>query len=117
MNIMEKDPTRRMRQLTTVNGVSSRTIRRAVRDLGLVSYVRRRCQLLSEATKAKRVEQDSKLLTWMRRARTDRLSQRIFFSDKMWTADKARNRQNDSYLASWSTRCHQSMCRIIPPQP
>ena len=52
-----------MRRLGKELQVSDRTIRRSMKDLGAVSYVRRRRQLLTDSTKAKRVMKGTKLLT------------------------------------------------------
>ena len=54
-NTIKASPTTSMRKQAKNLGVSKDTIRNAVRDLGLVSYVRRRRQLLSDATKEARV--------------------------------------------------------------
>ncbi|QQP58320.1 Hypothetical protein FKW44_003593 [Caligus rogercresseyi] len=51
-----------MRKQAKNLGVSKDTIRNAVQDLGLVSYVRRRRQLLSDASKETRVIKGKKLL-------------------------------------------------------
>ncbi|QQP54836.1 Uncharacterized protein FKW44_007804, partial [Caligus rogercresseyi] len=59
-------PTTSMRKQAKNLGVSKDTIRNAVQDLGLVSYVRRRRQLLSDASKETRVIKGKKLLTWMK---------------------------------------------------
>ncbi|QQP41319.1 Uncharacterized protein FKW44_015644 [Caligus rogercresseyi] len=55
-----------MRKQAKNLGVSKDTIRNAVQDLGLVSYVRRRRQLLSDASKETRAIKGKKLLTWMK---------------------------------------------------
>ncbi len=93
---IDADPTISMRQLAKEKNVTPRTIRKAVKQLGLISYVRRRRQLLSDTTKLTRVAKGKKLLTWMKH---DRSTVRIFSDKKMWTVDQARNRQNDRYLA------------------
>lgn len=94
---VEADPTNSMRTLAKVSGVDPKTIRIAVKDdLGFTSYVRRRRQLLSNATKANRVEKRVPLLTRLKR---DRSTVRIFSDKQLWTVDQARDRQNDRFLA------------------
>lgn len=91
------DPTQSMRKLGKELGVSKTTIRNAVGDLGLFSYVRRRRQLLSEKTKEMRVLKGKRLLSWMKKH--DRSTIRIFSDKKLWTVDQSRNSRNDRYLA------------------
>ncbi|QQP55895.1 Transposable element tcb2 transposase [Caligus rogercresseyi] len=85
-----------MRKQAKNLGVSKDTIRNAVQDLGLVSYVRRRRQLLSDASKETRVIKGKKLLTWMKHNGS---TVRIFSDKKLWTVDQVRNSRNDRYLA------------------
>ena len=64
---IEADPTRSMRKLAKDLGVSEFTIRNAVGQLGLHSYVRRRRQLLSTTSKNSRVERGKKLINWLKK--------------------------------------------------
>ncbi|QQP48937.1 Transposable element tcb2 transposase [Caligus rogercresseyi] len=82
---IEASPTTSMRKQAKNLGVSKDTIRNAVQDLGLVSYVRRRRQLLSDASKETRVMKGKKLLTWMKHNGS---TVRIFSDKKLWTVDQ-----------------------------
>jgi len=93
---IEADPTASIRSMAKDLGVSEKTIRRSVGDLGAFSYVRRKRQLLTEATKARRVEKGRKLLNWLK---SNSSTVRIFSDKKNWTVDQARNSRNDRYLA------------------
>ncbi|QQP55180.1 Transposable element tcb2 transposase, partial [Caligus rogercresseyi] len=85
-----------MRKQAKNLGVSKDTIRNAVQDLGLVSYVRRRRQLLSDASKETRGIKGKKLLTWMKHNGS---TVWIFSDKKLWTVDQVLNSRNDRYLA------------------
>ena len=94
---IEADPTRSMRKTAKDLNVSEGTIRNAVGLLGLHSYVRRRRQLLSAATKERRVERGKVLINWLKKKSPSTV---LVFSDKKnWTVDQARNAQNDRFLA------------------
>ncbi|QQP55790.1 Uncharacterized protein FKW44_000237 [Caligus rogercresseyi] len=93
---IEASPTTSTRKQAKNLGVSKDTIRNAVQDLGLVSYVRIRRQLLSDASKETRVIKGKKLLTWMNHNGS---TVRIFSDKKLWTVDQVRNSKNDRYLA------------------
>jgi len=94
---IEASPTTSMRQMAKNLDVSARTIRRAVKDLGAFSYVRRRRQLLSDALKARRLDKGTKLLNWLKSQ--PRSTIRIFSDKKNWTVDQKRNARNDRFLA------------------
>ncbi len=93
---IENAPTTSMRKMAKAMNVSEATIRRSVKDLGAVSYVRRRRQLLSDGTKQRRVTKGKKLLSWLK---SNGSTVRIFSDKKLWTVDQARNARNDRYLA------------------
>ena len=73
------------------------TMRKAVKDLGAHSYVRRRRQLLSQRAKETRVKKGKMLLNWLKKHNSSTI--RIFSDKKNWTVDQARNARNDRYLA------------------
>lgn len=64
---IEAVPTRSMRKMAKDLRVSEGTIRKAVGILGAHSYVRRRRQLLTTATKNSRVERGKRLLSWLKK--------------------------------------------------
>ena len=63
---IEADPTKSMQKLTLDLEVDEKTIRNAVKDLGLKSYIRRRRQLLTAKSKASRVEKGRKILSFLK---------------------------------------------------
>ena len=84
---IEADPTRSMRKLAKDLNVSEWTIRQAVGELGLHSYVRRRRQLLSNNAQISRVECGKKVLNWLKKKPASVV---LVFSDKKnWTVDQA----------------------------
>ncbi len=94
-------------------GVSEKTTRNAVKDLGAISYVRRHCQLLSEASKVTRVTKGKKLLNWMK---SNSSTVQIFStrSSGLWIKPETA-RMTDT----WPTMlrmCHQSTAASIQPQ-
>lgn len=94
---IEAMPTKSMVKLAKELKVSRTTIRRAVIMLGAHSYVKRRRQLLSEATKEKRLVRGKKLLSFLKKKKPSTV---LIFSDKKnWTVDQSRNSRNDRYLA------------------
>ncbi len=94
---IKANPTSSTRNLAKELGVGKTTIKRAVNDLGLKSYVRRHRQLLTEKNKEDRVTKCKKIINWLKHHPSTVL---IFSDKKMWTVDQSRNRQNDRYLAS-----------------
>ncbi len=94
---IEADPTRSMRKMSKDLSVSEFTIRKAVGQLGLHSYVRRRRQLLSKSTNNIRVERGKKIINWLKKKPSSVV---LVFSDKKnWMVDQSRNARNDRYLA------------------
>ncbi len=93
---IEASPTSSMRNMAKTLGVDEKTIRTSVKNLGAVSYVRRKRQLLTEAIKIRRVEKGKKLLSWMK---SNSSIIRIFSDKKNWTVGQTRNSRNDRYLA------------------
>ncbi len=93
---IEASPTTSMRKLAKELNVSEGLIRKAVKDLGAFSYVRRRRQLLTENSKRLRVERGKKLITWLKHNGS---TVRVFSDKKNWTVDQSRNARNDRYLA------------------
>ena len=73
------------------------TISRAVKDVGMKSYVIRFRALVSSKAKTMRVERSEQLLDWLH-IHPDTV---VIFSDKkIFTVDGHRNRQNDRYVAA-----------------
>lgn len=65
---ISQEPTMSIRKLSKEKNVGRETIRRAVKDLGLVSYRRRRRQLLTATVKASRVAKGNKLLSKLKKS-------------------------------------------------
>ena len=61
-----EDPTLSMVHVSKKVGVNERTIRRAIRDLGMSSYVRRVRALISAKARVKRVERSKDLQEWLK---------------------------------------------------
>ncbi len=93
---IEASPTTSKRAMAKDLGVSEKTIRTVVKELGAFSYVRRRRQLLTEQTKKSRVAKGKLLLWWLRKNPS---TVKIFSDKKMFVVDQARNARNDRYLA------------------
>jgi len=93
---IEADGSTSYREMGKALGVSKNTVWRACKDLGASSYVRRRRQLLTEATKANRVMKGKKLLNLLKKQGS---TVRIFSDKKNWNVDQSRNSQNDRFLA------------------
>ncbi len=62
---IEADPTMSMRKMARILKVSNSMMRLQVKDIGLKSYIRRHCQLLSKASKASWLDRGTKLITWL----------------------------------------------------
>ena len=94
---IEADPTRSMRKMAKDLNISEWTIRKAIGQLSLHSYVRRHRQLLSVTAKTSRVKRGKKLISWLKKKAPTKV---LVFSDKKnWTVDQSRNARNDRYLA------------------
>ncbi len=89
-------PTTSMRRLAKDLNCSKTTVNNAVRDLGAFSYVRRRRQILTPASKASRLTRVKGLLNWLKHHPA---TVKIFSDKKLWTVDQSRNSRNDRYLA------------------
>ncbi len=85
--------TKSMRTLAKETTMTEGTIRRAVNDLGLTSYVHCHHQLLTEATEQKRFEKEKKLLSWMKKEPGS--TAQIILDNEVWTVDQVRNSGND----------------------
>lgn len=95
-NIAE-DPGQSMRHLAQKMDVASSTIHRSVhQDLGFQSFVLRRRQLLTEATRENRKVKAQALLNDLRRNSAGLL--RFFSDEKNFIQDRKVNRQNDRWL-------------------
>ena len=96
-------PGKSMREIAKEVGMDEKTIRKAMHeDLSLKSYIRRQRQLPTTTNKANRVARCKLLVNWMKAHG----STIWIFSDKMaWTVDRARNAQNDRWLAFDPLRC------------
>jgi len=93
--LIDEDPTKFLRNLADL-GCSQTMIVTAVGDLGTKSYVCQCRQLLTSATKVKRVEKSKKLTMWLKHHGS---TVQIFSDKKIWRVDQARNSLNDRYLA------------------
>ncbi len=85
-------------------GLHRTTVAKIVKnDLGMKSYVRRRCQILSAENKARRLARARILLNRLKapEARTDGAQKLIFYSDeKNFQQDQAHNKRNDRWIAT-----------------
>ncbi|XP_011707025.1 PREDICTED: uncharacterized protein LOC105462195 [Wasmannia auropunctata] len=93
-----EDSGQSIRKLSSVVGVSEKTMRRIVEeDLRYNSYTIKVRQMLSEAARTKRVERCNLLLCSLKHNAAGRLK---FFSDeKIFTVDAKINQRNDHWLA------------------
>ncbi|CAK9829643.1 Transposable element Tcb1 transposase [Anthophora retusa] len=93
-----EDPGQSIRKLSSLVGVSEKTMRRIVEeDLRYKSYTIKVRQMLSEAARTKRVERCNLLLCSLRNNAAGRL--RFFSDEKIFTVDAKINRRNDRWLA------------------
>lgn len=94
---IRRNPARSMRGMARDYSVSRATIQRIVReDLKMVPYKHQQKQLLSEATRAKRLERSKLLLRWY----ADNPDVVVIFSDeKLFETTKKFNPQNDRILS------------------
>jgi hypothetical protein len=82
-----------MGQMTKEYQISPMTMHRLCRDdLGTYPYKLQKCQLLSGATKQKRLDRSKKLL---KRHRNGTHQNLIFSDEKLFTVEAAFNHQND----------------------
>lgn len=94
---IRRNPRRSMRKLAKEHQTSPMTMHRLCRkDLGMHPYKLQKCQLLSEATKMKRLERSKKLL---KRCKDGTLHNIIFSDEKLFTVEAAFNHQNDRILS------------------
>lgn len=94
---IKKDSALSMRKVAKKANVHESTVRRAVKQLGMKSYVRRQRQLITEKTRKTREAKAKVLLNWVKHHGN---VIKIFSDEKLWTVDQARNSRNDRYLAS-----------------
>ncbi len=94
---VRRNPARSMSKMAKEYDVSRRTISRVIKDdLGLHPYKLKRRQLLSEATKLKRLQRAKVLKSWY----TDNPDVIVIFSDeKLFTVSRKFNPQNDRVLS------------------
>ena len=97
-NEIEADPTKLMQKLALDLEVNEKTIRNALKDLGLKSYVRWRRQLLTAKSKASRGERGRKILNFLKSKSPSTVL--VFSNKKNCTVDQARNARNDRYLTN-----------------
>ena len=103
-----------MRALAKERDVSDSTVRLAVADLGLKSYVRRERQLLTTVGKEKRFRKGKALLSWLKGHGG---VVKIFTDEKNWTVDQARNARNDRFLTTSPANVPPSCGRSTRPRP
>jgi len=88
---------RSINKMASEASVSRRTMQRIVReDLGLKAYKLQKRQLLSEATKAKRLARCKWLLQWIRQNQTASI---LWTDEKLFTVEAVHNHQNDRILS------------------
>ncbi len=83
---IEADPTTSMRMMARDLKVTDSTVRVKVREMGLKSYVKRHCQLLSNVVQKGQGGQGARRISWFKH---HRLTLWIFSDKKMWTVDQA----------------------------
>lgn len=95
---IRNNPGTSLRKMSTILGMSKTTMRRiAEEDLRYTSYVLKVRQMLTEATKIKRIARCKLLLSSLKHEASGRIK---FFSDeKIFTIDAKVNRKNDRWLA------------------
>ena len=94
---VRRNPARSMRKLAKEEGVSHATMQRIVKkDLNLIPYKKVKVQLLSNATKAKRLTRSKVLLDEVRRGMKVPI---LFTDEKLFTIQSVHNTQNDRILA------------------
>lgn len=86
-----------MKTLARDRHVSKSTICRAVRDLGMRSYSRRRMNLLTERAKEMRRERAPKVLNLLKHRGGD---VRVFLDEKKFVVDEVANRRNSRAIVS-----------------
>ncbi len=94
---IEADLMRSMWKLAKDLNVSKGTIHKAMGMLRLHLCERRRRQLLTMASKKKRVGRGKKIISWLKKKPSSTI---LVFSDKKnWTVDQSHNARNNHYLA------------------
>ena len=95
---IRRDPRRSMNKMAKDEGVSYPTMWRACRvDLGMTPYKKQRRQVLSEATKAKRLKRGRELLKILK----DGTCPPVLWTDeKLFTVEAVHNVQNDRVLGT-----------------
>ncbi len=97
MDIVEENPTIRIREAAHLAGVGTMTASRAIHDdLGLKSFSRTPKHLLTARQKAIRLERSKKLLTWLKHNGS---TVKNFSDKKNFSVDQSFNHCNDRYLA------------------
>lgn len=94
---IRRNPRRSIRKMAKEHQTSPKSMQRLCRnDLGVYPYKLQKCQLLSEATKQKRLDRSKKLL---KRHNDGTLDNIIFSDEKLFTVEAAFNHQNDRVLS------------------
>ena len=99
------DPFHSYAKTAEENGVCRSTVGKAVRELGMKSYIRRVRCLISTTAREKRVERCEDLIEWYEEYGKSTVT--IFSDKKLWTVDPSRNRQNQRCVA-------RSPAEVIP---
>ena len=87
-------PETSMAALAAEMGVHRSTISKTIKDLGMKSYTLRRRQLLTDATKERRLQKAKALLNDLKHESAGML--RFFSDEKNFIQDQKVNRQNDT---------------------
>ena len=97
--MIDINPSKSMRSMTAELGVDKRTIQRCVdEDLHYKSYRMQTGQLLTQATKDRRLLNSTKLLNKLKRPKESNMLW-FFSNEKNFYQDQAHNRQNHRWIA------------------
>ena len=93
-----RNPRRSIKQLAKEHKVSRQTIDNIVKDSGLMSRVIPERQLVTTATKTKRLDRCKLILNYLKHP-TCKNTVFLFTDEKLFCTDRVPNRRNDRYLA------------------
>ncbi len=94
---IRRNPRRSMRKMANESNISENTMRRIVKDdLKMKPFTLQKRQVLTEATKVKRLTRAKHLLS---RIRKGTLKNVVFTDEKIFTVETFQNRHNDKVLA------------------
>ena len=108
---IDKEPTKSIRKQARDMGVNEKTMRVALKDLGMASRVRPKCQLFNDQIKKLRFERSQQLLNQLKRSRG---TVKIFSDEKLFTVDQVHNRRNDRVIVRAGQQS-QPVCKTKHP--